>query len=339
MLMKAIAEEYVSTAQPVASQKLLEKFGFAFSSATVRSEMNVLEEMGFLFQPHTSAGRVPTQKAYRFYVDALSGVGLPTLDEQGWVNQQFEKIQQEVDSALELTAKMLSWMLKSASLATVLFPEENHIRHIELIPLHDKTVLCVLIFGKGYVQKKTISVPENISPSVLNALSKILNKYLGGYSLKDVKIGALREIEREIAGIAPSMKEVLLRVVREMLVPVMPGKIYFEGAQHVLAQPEFQSVEMLRSLFSILEEETVLVNLLSESFMSVHGVKIIIGEENPHKEMGQYSMVLSPYIVGGKRAGAIGILGPTRMPYAKNISIVKYLAEKLGEVLSEQVYL
>lgn len=338
-MLKAIAEEYVATAQPVGSQRLLEKFGFAFSSATIRKEMNDLDDLGYLVQPHTSAGRVPTQNAYRFYVDSMDDAGLPTLDEQEWMQIQFYKIQQEVDSALELAAKMLSWMLKSASLASVLFPEENHIRHIELLRVNDKTVLCVLIMGKGYIHKKMISAPENISPSVLAALSKVLNKYLDGYSLKEIKIEALREIEREVIAIVPSMKEVLLRIVREMLAPGSRGKIYFEGAQHVLAQPEFQSVTMLRSLFAILDEESVLANLLSESFSTVQGVKIIIGDENPHKEMEKYSLVLSPYNVGGKRAGAIGVLGPTRMPYAKNIAIVKYLAAKLGEVLSDRVYL
>lgn len=336
-LLKAIAEEYVSTTQPVGSQRLVEKLGFQFSAATIRNDMGDLESWGYLSQPHTSAGRVPTQKAYRFCVDALTDVGLPTLNEQESIQSGFDKIQKEVEAALELAAKMLSWVSKSASLASMLTLEENHLRHIELIPIEEKNVLCVLIFGRGYVHKKRIPVPENISPSILSSLTKVLNRHLAGRALGEIRVDTLREIERDVASIVPPLREVLLRIAREMMSPGVPAKIYFEGAQHVLSQPEFQSASMVQSLFTILEDESVLTRLLSESFSSVQGVKIIIGEENPFKEMDKYSLVLSPYFVGGKRVGAIGILGPTRMPYSKNIAVVKYLAEKLGEILSEKV--
>lgn len=336
-LLKAIAEEYVSTAQPVGSQRLVEKLGFQYSAATVRNDMGELEDSGYLSQPHTSAGRIPTQKTYRFCVDAIDDVGVPTLNEQESIQRGFDKIQREVDSALELAAKMLSWMSRSASLASMLTLEENHLRHVELIPLKDKTVLCILIFGRGYVHKKMVPVPENMSPSVLAALANVLNRHLAGRALSEIRVESLREIERDVASIVPPMKEVLLRVAREMMSPGTPAKIYFEGAQHVLSQPEFQSASMVQSLFAILEDESVLTRLLSETFSTVQGVKIIIGEENPYKEMDKYSLVLSPYFVGGKRVGAVGILGPTRMAYSKNIAVVKYLSEKLGEILSEKV--
>jgi heat-inducible transcriptional repressor len=333
-ILKAVVESFVSTAQPVGSKSIFKNYDLGISSATIRKEMSELEDMGYLTHPYTSAGRVPTHKGYRVYVDSLKGEEDLSLDKKIFVINQYKKAL-EIEKAIECTSKILSDITNYTSLISTPKIYPSTFKHIDLIPFGTNQAVVVVILGSGLVYKKIIRVPDLITPDVLSRVAKVLNEKLFGLNLIQIKKVLVKEVEEEISSLTKIFKGVIEDLIKQTLEIENVEKIHLEGIPNILSQPEFQDPEKMRLLLELLRKEKVLSSILSHSLTALIGeVKIIIGNESNMQEMESCSVVSTPYRVYGMVLGTLGVLGPIRMQYSRVIAAVKFTGRALSDVLN-----
>ncbi len=324
-ILNLIVHNYVATAAPVSSKAVLESSGLYLSSATIRNEMAVLEELGYLMHPHTSAGRIPTDKGYRYFVERLLGdVELPT-DEKNTIRHQFHQAKLEVAQWMQLAAVVLARSARAVALVSAPQLDQPRVRHIELISTQSHLVLLILVFQGGTVRQSVLTLKEPMSQQILSQVAAKLNGRFAGLDAQGIrpKLGDVFDFEADV-----------MNLVLELIADGAPPNrdVYRDGLTEVLRQPEFTSQNDARALVDAMEEPDLLKYAMTSR---VGTVQVLIGGEGRWRELSSCSMVLARYGVEGFATGALGVLGPIRMPYGRAISAVKYVADLMSDLVSD----
>ena len=326
-----IVEDYTLTGEPVGSRTIAKKSNLCLSPATIRNIMSDLEELGLLFQPHTSAGRIPTEKGLRFYIDYLLNVHDLSDEEQQTIRSRCAGRPVEPVDLFRETSRVLS--SSSHYLGVVWAPRLSLVvlQHIEFVKLRKHLVLVILVSTTGLVHNRLIEVEEDFSQSELDHLSDHLSSFLSGFSLHQVRETLLEQMRQEKSAYDRLLEQALKLSEKAFSFPDETD-IFIEGRVNILNEPEFANVSRMSDLFRAFEEKATMVRLL-DRFISPKGVRIAIGSENEVQEMGECSLVVSTYGCGGEVLGALGVIGPRRMNYSKVIPLVDYTAKLLTEIL------
>ncbi|MBI5440595.1 MAG: heat-inducible transcription repressor HrcA [Deltaproteobacteria bacterium] len=331
-ILGAIVEEFVQTAEPVGSRHLAKKFGLEISPATVRNAMSDLEEMGLLTQPHTSAGRKPTDGGYRYYVDHLMAAEPLPLPERRRIRRLLANREgADVDEILETASRTLS--AAAHQLGVILAPrfESDVFRRIDLVLLRKGKVLVILVSEAGVVHHRPVEAPEVRSQAELDQMVNYLNGLLYDLPLLAVKERILSEMATEKA-LYDSMLQVALKLgSRALEEEPSEGEVYVGDPSTLLDHPEFASVSRMKGLFEAFEKKGLLLKILDRASQA-RGSHVLIGAENLVLDLQDCAVVSATYGVGGS-VGSVGVIGPTRMEYAKLIGLVNYVARVLGEYL------
>ncbi|NPV80420.1 MAG: heat-inducible transcription repressor HrcA [Firmicutes bacterium] len=333
LILQAVVDDYISTADPVGSRSIARKYNLGISPATIRNEMADLEEEGYLCQVHTSSGRIPSDTGYRFYVDVIMEAKPLSPDERRKVLQELAHRQGQIEATVQHTARILASLTNQA--VVVISPRfgESVIRRIDLIPMSEDSLLVIMITEPGFVNTRIVQLSGTISPQEIVGITHYLNERLNGKAVKDLRSTLLNEIEWELRRYKYLAQEAI-----ELLLKALDDKgterVFREGTVNMLAQPEFQDISKVKGLLSILEEDDLMFDILTGINPS-GGVEILIGHENAIEELHECSIVSASYEVGGHMAGIIGILGPTRMDYSRIVNLVGFVADSLSGALAK----
>jgi heat-inducible transcriptional repressor len=329
-VLQAIIQDYVATAEPVGSRTIARKYKLGVSPATIRNEMADLEELGLIEQPRTSAGRIPSDRGYRYYVDCLMERQKLTEQEEVYIRQLYAQKIQVIEALIQRTGELLAEMTNLAALVAVPQWEKNTVRYIQLVPITREQALLVMITSTGNVDHRILFVPSIVSPKDLEDISRVLNDKLGGMSLDQVCKETFQEIYRELSREREVVK-VILELLEEALQTEQDERIYFDGTLNILEQPEFKDIDRLKSLLAVFDEQTYLRNFLREA---PSGLTIRIGGENNFANFNNCSVITASYYVADTVVGTIGLLGPTRMEYAKAVAILEATSRALSGSLT-----
>ena len=330
----AVVESYIINPDPVGSRFVTKKYAFNLSPATIRNIMADLEDMGFLHQPHTSAGRVPTDKAYRFYVDYLTqteGLADETLMDE--IIRRLENIRTDINALLKETCRALSAFSHYLGVALPPNPHNTTLKGINLFRYKERQVMVVLMTDEGIVKNKVIQFDPALTQEDLNRISEYLNSEFSGQTLDEIRSAVLREMYRDKA-LCDTLIFRAIRICREAL-SFDPGDVFISGLHEVLGLPDFSDLRRIREISRAIEDKHLIIKLL-DMLPRTEGVKVLIGSENPASEMKSLSMVVSSYKEGDRPMGTIGLIGPTRMDYLKAITIVDTTAKFITRILSER---
>lgn len=335
LILALVIRDYIETAQPVGSRRLVEHYRIDVSSATVRNEMVNLTDMGYLRQPHTSAGRVPTEEGYRYFVRQLMGHSdLPATTKRTIIHQ-FYQAGLDVDRWMRLAASVLAHQSQGASLVTAPHTERSIFKHLELIGTRGRQVLMVLVMTGGEVRQQMLALAEPVTQERLSAAAQHLNDLLQGTDSETISARLA-----SLSGQMDSLEQDMVKLIQDEMrrsSDILGGEVYRDGLSHVLAEPEFGEVEVARNALRILEERPLLEDLLSRTVLSTDpgGVQVLIGGEGTWEELRECSMVLARYGVPGLATGTLGVLGPIRMSYSRTISTVRFVAGLLSDLVIE----
>lgn len=331
MILEAIIDDYILTGIPVGSRTLSKRDDINLSSATIRNEMADLEEEGYLEQPHTSAGRLPSDKAYRLYVDTLMHTARLNAQEINYINGYFASKMGEVEAAIKNTAKVLSDITNLTSV--VMTPQVSKIRinRIQLVKLSGQRALLVIVFNTGLLKDVMIQVPETIDSAYLDMISNMISERVRGLTLSQ----AMDEIHRIMEGEMPVHREFvgnILNAVRSNSKDQAANQIILGGTQNIFNHPEYRDVDKARHFLELLETKEPLYEMLSRS--SDMEFTIRIGKENEIDALKDMSVVTATYRIGDTNLGSFGVIGPTRMDYSKVLSVMNYVGSSINELLS-----
>jgi heat-inducible transcriptional repressor len=330
-VLQAIIMDYIQTAEPVGSRTVAKKYRIGLSAATIRNVMADLEELGFLSQPHTSAGRVPTDRAFRFYVDSILAFRRLGKMERDRIEHglQYEKL--DINEVMKRASSLLS--LLSRQTGVVLAPRFGTIifKHIEFIKLREKKILVILVAKSGEVQNKIIESDEPMNQDELDKYSKYLTEIMGGLSLGEAKKKIVEELQQEKVLFDKLMYRAL-QLSQKALENEEEGALYIEGKTNIIQSPEFADLEKMRLILLAFEEKTQIVKLLDKALLA-QGIQIFIGAENEFNEMRECSVIAAPYSKDKFTLGTLGVIGPTRMDYSRIVPIVDYTAQIVGKIL------
>jgi heat-inducible transcriptional repressor len=323
-LLAYVVQDYVETAAPVGSESLRQR-RMRVSSATIRNDLAALEELGYLMHPHTSAGRLPTEKGYRYFVESLmQELELP-LAEKRMISHQFHQVTLDVEQWMRLTAAVVAHSAQSAALVTAPQSTRCRLKHLQLVAINEQVALLVLVLQEGAIKQQMLTMTEPLSQDELAKMSNRLSEDYGGLTVGQVREYALNLVpfeEQVVTAVIALMEQIDQRTSRE---------IYRDGIADILRQPEFVVSDRIQALLSILEQRYMLENVLDE-LAPAQGVQVIIGGESRHEELNDYSMVLARYGAPGA-TGVVGVLGPQRMPYARTIGVVRYVSGLLNNLM------
>ncbi len=329
-ILRIVVQEYVDTAQPIGSKSITEHYQLGVSPATVRKELAYLEQVGLLTHPHTSAGRVPTDAGYRYFVRyLLTDAELPD-NEQRMIRHQFHQARQELDQWLRLSTAVLARISQSAALATLPRAQQSRFKHLELVGIRDTVVLLVLVLQEGTVRQQILTLDGPVSQGELSKVSNELNELLAGADQ--------REIEAKQPILSPLAQQVALLVqdMMDRLDGKLGERIYRDGLAQVLEAPEFSEGENVRKIVQVLEQRSLLEQILSE-MTNLGDVQVIIAGEGRFAELEDISLVLGCYGVEEHTTGILGVIGPMRMPYGRTIGAVRYVSGLMSDLM-QQIY-
>ena len=334
-ILQAIIHNYITCAEPVGSRIISKKYSLGVSSATIRNEMADLEDLGYLTQPHTSAGRVPSDKAYRLYVNRL-------LKND---NVQFNSIEAikdflleeigEFDRILQNSAKILSKITNYTSLAIAPQIKESKIKHIQLVPVDKTKVLVVIVTENGLVKNTLLRIDNNLSYDQLNKISNFLNSRIKGHYISDLNKDIEESLIDEMFKFRKTIKNII-PLVNQSLDSHKTDNLYSDGVTKIFDFPEYSDIDKAKAFISFIENKSSVLDMLLNT--GHDDIEIRIGKENCYDEIKDCSLITATYSFKGKTIGKIGVIGPTRMEYSKVISVVKSLAVVLSEIIDMDDY-
>jgi heat-inducible transcriptional repressor len=329
MILNAIVDDYIRSAEPVGSRTISKRGNVGFSPATIRNEMSDLEEMGYLEQPHTSAGRIPSQRGYRYYVDHLLQHGSLNPHELDVIKMFFAEKVDKMEQAVQHVATILSSMTNYTTI--VVGPEvlSTTLKSVQLIPLNDTTAVAIIVTNTGQVENKTVTIPEGMQMSDMEKMVNILNARLSGVPLLHFRSKLYSEVASELNRYA-SGYETMLRELEKVVSKDEEDRVFLSGTTNMLTQPEFKDVGKVKSLLDLLEEAPALIRLLSSNQT---GIQVKIGAENSMEAVSDCSLITATYSIGDQFLGTIGVLGPTRMEYARVMRLLDHVSKNLAVVL------
>lgn len=331
-ILQIIIEDYISSAEPVGSRTIARKYDLGLSPATIRNEMSDLELLGYLEQPHTSAGRIPSAQAYRFYVDALIEPGTLTDNDMALIDGWYNERRRNIDDIFQSTAKILSRMTQNVSMVLTNQQTIANFCYLKFLPLDSQHAILCIVADDGSIDTNVVDIPLGMSSEEMDYLAGKMSKLLEDRNLSDISVEILQNVHTDVVEDKLIFSS-LLQAVRKMTGRRQEQKVFLGGTKQLLNQPEFRDVERVRNLVGILEEEKVLKDLLQGGEDS--GLKVTIGSENKFTGIQDCSMVQATYRLNGQIVGTMAVLGPTRMEYGKVISVMDYLHKYLKTILDK----
>lgn len=329
MILLAIVDNYIYSAEPVGSRTISKRENIGFSSATIRNEMADLEELGYLEQPHTSAGRIPSNKGYRFYVDQLVGNPMRNARDAGKFRQLFADQFFEFEQVMNHAASLLSGMTNYTSIVLGQEINNSRLKSFQMLPLNGQSAVVIMVTDKGKVESKTVSLPEGISADDLQKVVNLLNTRLQGVPMAELRRRLHSEVTEEIQRYMQEYEE-LLTVLEETVTREEDERLILKGVTNILMQPEFRDVDKVREILTLFEKNELMFRLFGSR---KNGIEVRIGTENDEQAVNQCSIITATYHLHGQPVGTLGILGPTRMEYGKVIGILDILSNNISRVL------
>lgn len=330
-ILKALINDYIVTAEPVGSRTIAKRYDFGISSATIRNEMADLEDMGYLEQPHTSAGRVPSDKGYRAYVDHLMSTDRLTNGEVDIIRKSICKITAgEIEKIIKETSKVLSLLTNYTAIVMAPQTQKSFVKYIQLVPMDNTHVMAVVVTNFGIVRNNNITLSKPITSEKLITINNILNDKLKGLTVEEINLGIISDVQRNVNGYNEILNEII-PILYDSLKYIDNSEVYLEGSSNIFNYPEYNEIEKAKSFFTILDRKDFLCKLLS---CNMDDIKISIGHENEYDEISDCSLITTTYKIGDNVVGSIGIIGPTRMYYSKVTAVLEYFTSYLNDVLT-----
>jgi len=326
-ILKSIVGQYIVRAIPVPSQSIVNDYSLGVSTATIRNEMARLEHEGYIIRPHPSAGSIPSDKGYRYYVESLSGIELP-LAEQRLISHLFHQVERELEEWLSLAATLLAQLAQNMAIITMPKPVDCQFKYLELVALQDSLALVVLVLHGAKVKQQLIVFDQVMSQPGLTAIANKLNTTYSGLTSSQISAKGV-----ELSPIEQQITDCLVKIMQAEDKQEYEGP-YLNGLHFMLNQPEFAHSQQMIAMMELIERRNLLRTILPHRLAS-HGVQVVIGKENEAEVIRNYSVVISRYGLPEEAAGTIGVVGPTRMPYARTISTVGYLSSVLSGLVAE----
>lgn len=325
-ILQAVIDEYINTAEPVSSSTLVKKYGLDYSSATVRNELAELENKGYLDKPHTSAGRIPSEKGYRFYVDELLNEEDISLEEIKYIQSKLSTKVNEIEDLTKIATSTLSEITHYTTVAVGPKNDMQMIKEIKFILLGSRMLMIIIITDSGLIKETIIKYDEDITQSQVETMNNLFNSKLQGKPLskidKPMEEYILSEITYSIDVIKPIIEQINKVIAEE-------DDIYLEGTTKAFDLPEFKSLEIAKNFINVLDTKELVLDMLNSGLAK--DINVYIGDENDNDQLKDFSIVTFKHSIGDKDFGTIGIIGPKRMDYSKVISVMKYISKKMKE--------
>ena len=335
-LLRAVVRDFIQTAEPVGSKTLAERYSLGVSTATIRNELAALEQAGYLTHPHTSAGRIPTDLGYRFYVDSLSGVGKLARAQEDAIVGYFEGTA-DLEETLQRTSVLLARLTHYTAMVAPPALDRSRLRHVELVALGRRVVLMVLILDTGRVEKRLLETDEDVHDEDLEELRRQLNERLVGQRLDRAEL-LLSAAEDRVPPERRALFQHLADAIGQVVGDQASERVWVGGQAHIAGPGAFDGIETIRRVYEALEQQMLVLRLLQAALgreRAAQRVTVLIGSENPVEGMEACSLVTSAYLAGDA-AGSIGVLGPTRMDYLRAMAAVQAVARYLGDALDDE---
>jgi heat-inducible transcriptional repressor len=328
-ILRLIVADYIDTAMPVGSEQIVKRHHLGLSPATIRNEMAKLEEDGYISHPHTSAGRVPADLGYRYYVEMLMGEPNVTPDERLRILHQFHQATSELSEWLQLAASVLAQSLRNMAVVSGPRAPQSRLKHLEMVALHEQTALLVVVLQDVKVRQHVLALVEPAGQEDLSRISNKLNHLLGGMSAMDIDMAAqaadLSPLEAQVAA-------AVAEIVRAEDVDEFPDP-HLDGIRNVLSQPEFAHSERLLQIMEALDERNI-ARVIPQADVGEGGVAVVIGTENRDDTLRDCSIVIGRYGASPDLGGTLAVVGPTRLPYGRAIATVRYVGSLMTEMVT-----
>ena len=332
-ILNAIVEAHIECGEPVGSKFLVQNKQIACSSATIRNEMAELEELGYLEQPHTSAGRVPSELGYRFYVDQLARSYAVTTHEIEEINRLLKVKMTEIDQILSTASKVASLLTNYTGIAVKRESAQISVKRFEGFVADESTFVLVMMTSTGTIKTKYVNVDAGITPGTVSLLASVLNTHIAGLTADDITLPIIMQLEREMGDQAPLINPII-KCIYEVLHELDSGELRYSGVDRLLQYPEYSDTDRLRNLIGSLESKDEIMELMSGE--TGDGINVILGSESSVRVMDNSAMVFKPIVNrDGKKIGAVGVIGPLRMDYAKVLSTISGITGRLADMIGD----
>jgi heat-inducible transcriptional repressor len=331
LILQVIVDDFIRSAQPIGSRSLSKKEEINFSSATIRNEMADLEDMGFIEKTHTSSGRIPSEKGYRFYVDNLLLPQKVNRSDMAAIKSIFAERIYELEKIVQKSARILSEMTNYTSIVLGPAVKDNRLKKLQIVPLNKDTAIAIIVTDTGHVENRMFHFPTSVDPSDVEKMVNILNDRLAGVPLTNLNSKIYKEIAMLLRQHISSY-DTLLNTIMDTLNMPASEKVFFGGKTNILSQPEFNDVDKIRNLMNMIEHEDGLFHLIRQN---PAGINVRIGTENDNSAMENCSLITATYSMGEEKLGSIAVLGPTRMEYSRVISLLQLISTDLSKVLTQ----
>ncbi|MER2125779.1 heat-inducible transcriptional repressor HrcA [Solibacillus sp. FSL H8-0523] len=337
-ILQVIVDDFVMSAQPVGSRQLSKKEGITYSAATIRNEMADLEELGFLEKTHTSSGRVPSEKGYRYYVDHLLQPQIITPGEVETIHSLFKKQILEAEQLIKESANILSELTTYTTILLGPDVQKHRVKKFQIVPLTNETAVAIIVTDNGHVENRTLTLPPGFSPVDIEKMVNILNERLVGIPLFELPM----KLQTEALAVLKQHVNASETVVNSLL-SISSGqsenKVYYGGKTNMLNQPEFHDLNKMRMLMDLMDKEGQVQSLFNPQDYRINndlGIQIRIGSENNHLAMENCSVITASFLVGEEQQGAIAIIGPTRMDYRRVVTLLDAMRTGLSQAFFDQ---
>ena len=333
-ILRSIVQQFILTASPVGSRNITKRFDVGVSPATVRNIMSDLEESGFINHPHTSAGRIPTDKGYRYYVDALMEIQKLKNSDKGFIDKNLDQNILETDEILKIASKLLSTITKQIACVTYPTLDNGILEKIQLVILSSTRLLVVVSIKSGLVKTMTLEFDTEVESEKLHKVESLLNERLNGLTFQEIR----KTFKDRLSDIGDAEKPIIRLFIdsvdRIFKDHKKEDKLLITGATNVIQQPEFDDPGKFQSVIELIEDKDIIIHIMDKRRIgNNNNVLISIGSENEEEKFNEYSLITKEYTFG-ETSGTVGIIGPKRMEYSKVVAIVSYLGDMLSEVLT-----
>lgn len=337
-ILQVIVDDFVMSAQPVGSRQLSKKDGITYSAATIRNEMADLEELGFLEKTHTSSGRVPSEKGYRYYVDHLLQPQIITPGEVETIHSLFKKQILEAEQLIKESANILSELTTYTTILLGPDVQKHRVKKFQIVPLTNETAVAIIVTDNGHVENRTLTLPPGFSPVDIEKMVNILNERLVGIPLFELPI-KLQTEALEVLKQHVNASETVVSSLLSISSGQSENKVYYGGKTNMLNQPEFHDLNKMRMLMDLMDKESQVQSLFNPQDYRITndlGIQIRIGSENNHLAMENCSVITASFLVGEEQQGAIAIIGPTRMDYRRVVTLLDAMRTGLSQAFFDQ---
>ncbi|HMN15134.1 MAG TPA: heat-inducible transcriptional repressor HrcA [Bellilinea sp.] len=333
LILSMVVHDYSRSAAPIGSKNLVEHYNLDLSSATVRNELQKLTDFGLLRMPHTSAGRVPTEEGYRYYVSNLTQTNELPVPTQKTISHQFYQMRHDMEQWLRLAGSVLAHQSHAASLVTSPLPRQAKLKHLQVISTRGRQVLLILVLEGGEIRQRVLSLAEPVSQEQLTEASARLTALL-----HDLDVESLPAAIAPLDGLNRDLADWVLEDLTDENAAVS-SEVYIDGLTNILSEPEFTGSEENRKALRIIEERSLLRDLVAKTSSASNqgSIQVLIGGEGTWDELRQWSLVLGSYGLPGLATGALGVLGPLRLSYGRAISTIQFLSNLMSEMMAESI--